>query len=993
MDEKIENPTAKRSRCNEKLQKDDKDLPTSGCSSGQQSPYDDQETNVSSNNNSSASNNNNNSDSGLSSKMEESSFGDTDSMMVTIDSKCDEDENLDVSKTDVGDSNIIQEESMESLPTESKGTVYPEKDCTASHLFKRSKRDRSRNYRTVSASTSLEYDDKDIYMNIDVPASSSTASPQLIDIEQKTNVVPTTVNNESDLNVAQGNLSPVLSVESEESLPVVCFKNTSPIDKRDEDENLGDSKTAVGDTNIIQEESMESLPTAATGSTGTVDLEKDCTASNLIKRSKRNRSRNYRTVDRSTSTSSEDEDKREEIHMIIKVPLSSSASVVVNNTSQEESMESLIYKEESNNNAATASTEVVEESMESLVYKEDRSNDPATTSTEVEKPCTSSNLNKRSKRHRSRNYRTAERSLSTSSSSSTAPASPQLVDGEQTSDVAATTENNDPDVNMAERNLSPVLSLQSSEESLPNPFLDGEDDDNSDDDDDDDDDTDFLPSLFGDRYSSDYASPDSADSARIKEKDEEVNKLLNKQKPSYTWSAAYELMRREHGLSGDGRRSLRNGFTYGFNNRFYASRHVVERMKLSHVLRKHNGCVNCLNFNKGGDLLVTGSDDARLIVWDWAGNKVKHIWKSGHSSNIFQSKFVPTSSFIDIISAARDGRVRRSIVPSSGGKVQTSNLYVHRGPVHKLVICPDNPSEIISVGEDGFICSKDLREEYHKIDLLQVMSHVKKSRKVRLFSISHHPFAPEICVSGSDSYVRVYDKRSMKDPVHTMCPEHILEACTPSVTCCVYNHTGSEILASYSEENIYLFDNKNYVDGEYLHCYKGHYNQKTIKGVNFFGPNCEYVISGSDCGNIFYWDKNTEAILNFMPGDTAGVVNCLEPHPTTPILATSGLDHHIKIWTPSAEKHPPDLTKLTNCVRRNLRRTVIEEAIQFDYNQLQYFIRQTLCRHRRRNRERNNDDEDDSSSPSSMVELETDNDDSDDDEDVSNLQRLNCGTQ
>lgn len=50
-------------------------------------------------------------------------------------------------------------------------------------------------------------------------------------------------------------------------------------------------------------------------------------------------------------------------------------------------------------------------------------------------------------------------------------------------------------------------------------------------------------------------------------------------------------------------------------------------------------------------------------------------------------------------------------------------------------------------------------------------------------------------------------------------------------------------------------------------------NQKTIKGVNFFGPNCEYVISGSDCGNIFYWDKNTEAILNFMPGDTAGVVS------------------------------------------------------------------------------------------------------------------------
>lgn len=96
------------------------------------------------------------------------------------------------------------------------------------------------------------------------------------------------------------------------------------------------------------------------------------------------------------------------------------------------------------------------------------------------------------------------------------------------------------------------------------------------------------------------------------------------------------------------------------------------------------------------------------------------------------------------------------------------------------------------------------------------------------------------------------------------------------------------------------------------------------------------------------------------------------------------------------------MTKLTHCVRRNLRRTVIDEAIEFDNSQLQYFIRQILCRHRHRNRNRNrnrdpnqaSDDDDDSDDSSSVVDLQTDNDDSDDDdEDVSNLQRLNCGTQ
>ncbi len=75
-----------------------------------------------------------------------------------------------------------------------------------------------------------------------------------------------------------------------------------------------------------------------------------------------------------------------------------------------------------------------------------------------------------------------------------------------------------------------------------------------------------------------------------------------------------------------------------------------------------------------------------------------------------------------------------------------------------------------------------------------------------------------------------------------------------------------------------------------------------VKGVNFFGLESEYVTSGSDCGNVFLWDKHSEAIVQYMEGDFEGVVNCLEPHPHIPVLATSGLDHDIKIFSPSAPK-------------------------------------------------------------------------------------------
>lgn len=92
------------------------------------------------------------------------------------------------------------------------------------------------------------------------------------------------------------------------------------------------------------------------------------------------------------------------------------------------------------------------------------------------------------------------------------------------------------------------------------------------------------------------------------------------------------------------------------------------------------------------------------------------------------------------------------------------------------------------------------------------------------------------------------------------------------VTCAVYNHNGSEVLASYNDEDIYLFDTKA-KEGDYVHFYQGHRNRATIKGVNFFGPKSEFIISGSDCGYVYFWEKSSEAIVQFLRADDNGVVS------------------------------------------------------------------------------------------------------------------------
>ncbi|XP_074550878.1 DDB1- and CUL4-associated factor 6 isoform X2 [Halichoeres trimaculatus] len=78
--------------------------------------------------------------------------------------------------------------------------------------------------------------------------------------------------------------------------------------------------------------------------------------------------------------------------------------------------------------------------------------------------------------------------------------------------------------------------------------------------------------------------------------------------------------------------------------------------------------------------------------------------------------------------------------------------------------------------------------------------------------------------------------------------------------------------------------------------YKGHRNSRTmIKESCFWGNN--FVMSGSDCGHIFIWDRHTAEHLMLLEADNH-VVNCLQPHPFDPILASSGIDYDIKIWSP-----------------------------------------------------------------------------------------------
>ncbi|KAK4801004.1 hypothetical protein SAY86_021491 [Trapa natans] len=361
---------------------------------------------------------------------------------------------------------------------------------------------------------------------------------------------------------------------------------------------------------------------------------------------------------------------------------------------------------------------------------------------------------------------------------------------------------------------------------------------------------------------------------------------------------------------------------------------VVRRFEIYKKLEKHRGCVNTVSFNYDGDILISGSDDRRVILWDWATGKSKLSFPSGHRGNIFHAKFMPYTDDRSIVTCAADGQVRYAQILESG-EVKISLLAKHQGGAHKLAIEPGSPHVFYSCGEDGLVQRFDLRTETAtELFTCRLTQERRYTSIIHLNAIAIDPRDPNLfSVAGSDEYARLYDIRKYQSdgapdfgqPVDYFCPAHLIGD-RVGITGLAYSDH-SELLASYNDESIYLFTrdmglghnpfppssksvqngkkgetsslSSDIADKPTPQVYKGRMNCETVKGVGFFGPKSQYVVSGSDCGRIFIWKKKGGELIRVMEADK-DVVNCIEAHPHTPVLASSGIENDIKIWTPTA---------------------------------------------------------------------------------------------
>ncbi|KAF7332099.1 WD40 repeat-like protein [Mycena kentingensis (nom. inval.)] len=282
----------------------------------------------------------------------------------------------------------------------------------------------------------------------------------------------------------------------------------------------------------------------------------------------------------------------------------------------------------------------------------------------------------------------------------------------------------------------------------------------------------------------------------------------------------------------------------------------------------------------------------------------------------------------------------------------------------KRICTEESPHLFLTVAEDGSVRQHDLRMSHSCYrggcppPLLSV--------DFELSTLSLSPLTPyQFVVAGESEYGLLFDRRQAgrfllaeRGAVEngmTYCVRRFGRPTTrpegePRLSLRREHITGSrmsaanghQLLLSYSGDAVYLYSTLDPVDADDMRRsvrdqdeemseesrdaysrvptvqpqrrYRGARNVATVKDVNFLGPNDDFVASGSDCGNLFIWNKETGELHALLEGD-ATTVNVIEGHPSLPLFACSGIDETIKLFAPVSCGRPSAFSRMDQAGR------------------------------------------------------------------------------
>ncbi|XP_075388431.1 DDB1- and CUL4-associated factor 5 isoform X2 [Tenrec ecaudatus] len=310
----------------------------------------------------------------------------------------------------------------------------------------------------------------------------------------------------------------------------------------------------------------------------------------------------------------------------------------------------------------------------------------------------------------------------------------------------------------------------------------------------------------------------------------------------------------------------------------------------------HFGCVNAIEFsNNGGQWLVSGGDDRRVLLWHMEQaiqSRVKPIQLKGeHHSNIFCLAF--NSGNTKVFSGGNDEQVILHDVES-----ETLDVFAHEDAVYGLSVSPVNDNIFASSSDDGQVLIWDIRESPHGEPFCLA------NYPSAFHSVMFNPVEPRLlATANSKEGVGLWDIRKPQSSLLRYGGNFSLQ----SAMSVRFNSNGTQLLALrrrlppvlydiHSRLPVFQFDNQ------------GYFNSCTMKSCCFAGDRDQYILSGSDDFNLYMWKipadpeaGGTGRVVNgafmVLKGHRS-IVNQVRFNPHTYMICSSGVEKIIKIWSP-----------------------------------------------------------------------------------------------
>lgn len=314
-----------------------------------------------------------------------------------------------------------------------------------------------------------------------------------------------------------------------------------------------------------------------------------------------------------------------------------------------------------------------------------------------------------------------------------------------------------------------------------------------------------------------------------------------------------------------------------------------------HIWTGHNKAVTCMElFPESGHLLLSGSMDAKIKIWNTYGDRRVLRTFIGHNKAVRNVSFNPDGT--RFASASYDQYVKYWDTETGSCQWQ----YKVKALPHCLKVYPEDPRILLVGCADHRIYQLDTRLKEEEAMVLEYNEHLDAINTITLINSNRR-----MITTSDDKSIRFWE---FGIPVTIkMIAEPHMHAITS-----VAVHPNGKVFAAQSQDNQILTyttggsvkeaasdDQPAGECGERFKLYKKRFAGHITAGYACqlgFSPDGQFVMSGDSAGKLWFWNWKTGKIIkNFKAHDKVLIAAQWLPKETSKIV-TASWDNTLKLW-------------------------------------------------------------------------------------------------